>query len=200
MSIISYLRVSTAGQTVENQRQAIIAAGWTIEKQFSDEATSGTTKADSRPGWAECAKYLRDGDTLVVYALDRLGRSTVDVLSTINGLDERGVRLVILQQQFDTGTPAGKLALTMFAAFAEFENGIRKARQREGIARARMDGKKYQGRKPKLTAEQQSELRQRFDAGENRSALARAFGIDRVTVHRYCSDASRYRCDVPAQR
>ena len=99
------------------------------------------------------------------------------------------MRLVILQQQFDTGTPAGKLALTMFAAFAEFENSIRKARQREGIARARMECGKYQGRKPKLTAEQQTELRQRFDAGENRSQLAREFGIDRVTVHRYCAAA-----------
>ncbi|MEK2603337.1 recombinase family protein [Burkholderia arboris] len=191
MSIISYLRVSTAGQTVENQRQAIVAAGWTIEKEFRDEATSGTTTADSRPGWAECAKYLRDGDTLVVYALDRLGRSTVDVLSTINVLDARGVRLVILQQQFDTGTPAGKLALTMFAAFAEFENGIRKARQREGIARARTESGKYQGRKPKLSAEQQAELRRRFAAGENRSQLARDFCIDRVTVHRYCTETSR---------
>jgi DNA invertase Pin-like site-specific DNA recombinase len=188
MSIISYLRVSTAGQTVENQRQAIIAAGYLVKKEFADEATSGTTAADSRCGWGECARYLREGDTLVVYALDRLGRSTVDVLSTINALDVRGVRLVILQQQFDTGTPAGKLALTMFAAFAEFENSIRKARQREGIARARMEGGKYQGRKPKLTTEQQADLKRRFNAGENRSQLARDFGIDRVTVHRYCSE------------
>jgi DNA invertase Pin-like site-specific DNA recombinase len=184
--VISYLRVSTAGQTVENQRQAIAAAGYEVEKEFADEATSGTVAADSRSGWVACAQYLRDGDTLVVYALDRLGRSTVDVLSTINALDTRGVRLVILQQQFDTGTPAGKLALTMFAAFAEFENSIRKARQREGIARARMEGGKYLGRKPKLTEAQQVELKLRFDAGENRSQLARDFGIDRVTVHRYC--------------
>jgi putative DNA-invertase from lambdoid prophage Rac len=188
MSVISYLRVSTAGQTVENQRQAIAAAGYQVEKEFADKATSGTTTADTRSGWAACAQYLRDGDTLVVYALDRLGRSTVDVLSTINALDARGIRLIILQQQFDTGTPAGKLALTMFAAFAEFENSIRKARQRDGIARARMEGGKYQGRKPKLTTEQQAELRERFQAGENRSQLARDFGIDRVTVHRYCSD------------
>lgn len=187
MSIISYLRVSTAGQTVENQRQAIAAAGYEVEREFADQATSGTTAADSRGGWAACAQYLRDGDTLVVYALDRLGRSTVDVLTTINTLGARGVRLVILQQQFDTGTPAGKLALTMFAAFAEFENGIRKARQREGIARARAEGGKYQGRRPKLNYEQQAELKQRFEAGENRSQLARDFGIDRVTVHRYCA-------------
>lgn len=188
MSMISYLRVSTAGQTVENQRQAIATAGYEIDREFLDAATSGTTAADSRSGWSACAGYLREGDILIVYALDRLGRSTVDILSTINALDTRGVRLVILQQQFDTGTPAGKLALTMFAAFAEFENSIRKARQREGIARARMEAGKYQGRKPKLTADQQTALKQRFDAGENRSQLARDFGIDRVTVHRYCAD------------
>jgi putative DNA-invertase from lambdoid prophage Rac len=190
MSIISYLRVSTTGQTVENQRQAIIAAGFKVGKEFADEATSGTTAADSRDGWAKCSAYLREGDTLVVYALDRLGRSAVDVLTQINALSARDVRLVILMQGFDTETPAGKLALTMFAAFAEFEHGIRKERQREGIARARLEGGKYQGRKPKLTIEQQAELKRRFDAGENRSALAREFGIDRVTVHRYASSAT----------
>lgn len=187
MSAISYLRVSTSDQTVENQRQAIATAGWKIEKEFADEATSGTTAADSRDGWAECSKYLREGDTLVVYALDRLGRSTVDVLTQINTLSSRGIRLVILMQGFDTDTPAGKLALTMFAAFAEFEHGIRRERQKEGIARARIEGGKYQGRKPKLTLAQQAELKKRFDAGENRSQLAREFGVDRVTVHRYCA-------------
>ncbi|NMM28827.1 MAG: recombinase family protein [Glaciimonas sp.] len=145
MSNISYLRVSTTQQTVANQRQAIASAGWSIDDEYTDEAVSGTTAADSRPGWAACATYLRKGDPLVVYALDRLGRSTIDVLQTINALSKREIRLVILMQGFDTHTPAGKLALTMFAAFAEFENGIRKERQQEGIARARTEGK-YAGR------------------------------------------------------
>jgi len=185
-SIISYLRVSTSDQTVQNQRQAIAAAGWQVTKEFADNAVSGTTAADSRTGWAACVGYLRDGDTLVVYALDRLGRSTIDVLTQINLLAERGVRLVILKQGFDTHTPAGKLALTMFAAFAEFEHGIRKERQQEGITRARAEGK-YQGRKPKLNEQQQADLLRRYQAGENRSELARQFGVDRVTVHRYCN-------------
>ncbi|TDK68534.1 recombinase family protein [Sapientia aquatica] len=186
MSIISYLRVSTSEQTVQNQRQAIIAGGWQVDKEFADEAVSGTTNANHRTGWSACLAYVREGDTLVVYALDRLGRSTVDVLTQIALLSERGIRLVILKQGFDTDTPAGKLALTMFAAFAEFEHGIRKERQIEGITRARAEGK-YQGRKPKLSAEQQAELRQRYNANENRSELARQFGIDRATVHRYCN-------------
>lgn len=157
-----------------------------MAKEFTDEAVSGTTDAMQRPGWAKCITYLRDGDTLVVYALDRLGRSTLDVLMTITDLTAKGVRLVILKQGFDTDTPAGKLALTMFAAFAEFEHGIRRERQLEGIARARQEGK-YQGRKPKLTVTQQAELMSRYQAGENRSALAREYGVDRATVHRYCN-------------
>lgn len=185
-NIISYLRVSTTDQTVQNQRQAILAAGWVVDKEFTDEAVSGTTDAMQRPGWTRCITYLRDGDTLVVYALDRLGRSTLDVLTTITDLAAKGVRLVILKQGFDTDNPAGGLALTMFAAFAEFEHGIRKERQLEGTARARAEGK-YQGRKPKLTVIQQAELMSRYQAGENRSALAREFGVDRATVHRYCN-------------
>jgi DNA invertase Pin-like site-specific DNA recombinase len=190
-NIICYLRVSTADQTVQNQRQAIATAGWKIFKEFTDEATGGLSEATTRPGWAKCLAYLREGDTLVVYALDRLGRSTLDVLTTIATLTSKGVRLVILQQGFDTDTPAGKLALTMFAAFAEFEHGIRKERQREGIARARQETGKYQGRKPKLTEAQQEDLIRRYQAGENRSELARQYGIDRATVHRYCASADR---------
>lgn len=187
--VISYLRVSTADQTVENQRQAIKAKHFQVSKEYTDEATSGLSAAANRPGWAECMTYLREGDTLVVYALDRLGRSTVDVLNTISALSNKGVRLVIIQQGFDTDTPAGKLALTMFAAFAEFETAIRAERQREGIARARAEGGKYLGRKPKLTEAQQADLRRRYAEGENRSQLAREFLVDRATVHRLCKAA-----------
>lgn len=189
MTIVSYLRVSTTDQTVENQRQAIKGAGWEVSKEFTDEAVSGATQALDRPGWARCRDYLRDGDTLVVFAVDRLGRSTVDVLLTIKELSEKGVRLVIIKQGFDTDTPAGKLALTVFAGFAEFETEIRKERQREGIARARKElrengSAKYAGRPPKLKPEQRLELTRRYHAGENHSALAREFGIDRATAYR----------------
>ena len=180
---IAYLRVSTEDQHIENQRAAILAAGFEIEREFIDLATSGTTKGENRDGFAAMLAYLRDGDTLVVFALDRLGRDTVDVLGTINTLSDKGIRLVILKQQFDTSTPAGRLALTMFAAFAEFEHGLRKERQQEGIHRARAEGKD-QGRKSKLTDEQKAELRTRYAAGECRAAMAREYGIDRATVHR----------------
>src|SRR5450830_1687466 len=104
MSTISYLRVSTSNQTVANQRQAIENAGWTIDKEFVDESVSGTTAAAERVGWAACSSYLREGDTLVVFALDRLGRSTIDVLTQITAISARGIRLVILMQGFDTHT------------------------------------------------------------------------------------------------
>ncbi len=183
---ISYLRVSTDDQHIENQRAAIKAAGFVVEREFIDDATSGTTKGADRSGFKAMLEYLREGDTLAVYALDRLGRDTLDVLTTINLLQGRGVRLVILQQAFDTSTPAGKVALTMFAAFAEFEHGLRKERQQEGIKRARAEGK-YQGRKSKLSDEQKKVLKARYDAGECRAELARELGIDRATVHRICN-------------
>lgn len=181
--VIAYYRVSTNEQHTENQRAAIEKAGYVIAKEFADQGESGTKPAMERKGLSDLLEYVREGDTVVVYALDRLGRNTTDVLNTIDVLTKRGARLVILQQQFDTATPAGKLALTMFAAFAEFENGLRKERQREGIERARKEGK-YQGRKPKLTDRQKAKLLERVAAGENKSALAREYGIDRVTVHR----------------
>lgn len=186
-NVIAYYRVSTNEQHTENQAAAIEKAGYAITKAFSDKGESGTKAAIERKGLSELLSYVREGDTVVVYALDRLGRNTADVLNTIDTLTKRGARLVILQQQFDTATPAGKLALTMFAAFAEFEHGLRKERQREGIERARKQGK-YQGRKPKLTASQKAALLERIAAGENKSALAREYGIDRVTVYRIGKD------------
>lgn len=188
-SVIAYYRVSTNEQHPENQQAAIEKAGYVITKAFSDKGESGTKAAIERKGLSELLSYVREGDTVVVFALDRLGRNTADVLHTIDTLTKRGARLVILQQDFDTATPAGKLALTMFAAFAEFEHGLRKERQREGIERARKEGK-YQGRKPKLTDSQKAKLLERVAAGENKSALAREYGIDRVTIHRYCSKQS----------
>ena len=186
-SVIAYYRVSTNEQHPENQQAAIEKAGYVITKAFSDKGESGTKAAIERKGLSELLSYVREGDTVVVFALDRLGRNTADVLHTIDTLTKRGARLVILQQDFDTATPAGKLALTMFAAFAEFEHGLRKERQREGIERARKQGK-YQGRKPKLDDSQKAELKARIAAGENKSALAREYGVDRVTVHRIGKD------------
>jgi DNA invertase Pin-like site-specific DNA recombinase len=184
-SVVAYYRVSTSDQHIENQRDAIKAAGFDIIKEFSDEI-SGTGASKERKGFSSLLSWIREGDTLCVFSLDRLGRDTVDVLNTVNMLEQRGVRLIILKQNFDTATPAGKLALTMFAAFAEFEHGLRKERQQEGIKRARAEGK-YQGRKSKLSDEQKQVLKARYDAGECRAELARELGIDRATVHRICN-------------
>jgi putative DNA-invertase from lambdoid prophage Rac len=183
MSIIFYLRVSTVDQTTDNQHQALVEAGYTPDKVFADKAVSGVTKALDRSQWKECINYLRAGDSLIVYAVDRLGRSTVDCLNTINSIEELGVRLVILKQGFDTSTPAGKLALTMFSAFAQFENELRKDRQMAGIARKRVEGG-LMGRPISITPDVVAKGRDLLAQGLNKSEVARRLGINRSSVYK----------------
>lgn len=140
---LAYTRVSTDGQTTEAQRHTIAQRynistdGW-----FTDEATSGTTKALQRPGFAALHTYARKGDTVVVAAIDRLGRNTIDVLETVEALKAKGVTVVSMREGFDLSSPAGKMMLTMLAAVAELERENIKARQMAGIAKAREDGRK----------------------------------------------------------
>lgn len=183
MSRIAYVRVSTKEQTVENQLLAIKEAGYQVDRVFSDEATSGSTKGAERAGFKECLQYLREGDTLVVYAIDRLGRSTLDVLNTIQALIEKKVGLVVIQQGFDTSTSAGKLALTMFSAFAEFENSLRRERQMLGIQRAKEQGK-LTGRPKKISSEDVKRAKELIEGGMPKAQVARSLRIDRSSLYR----------------
>ncbi|KFX69057.1 resolvase [Pseudomonas taeanensis MS-3] len=140
---IAYTRVSTDGQTIEAQRHAICQRynvsedGW-----FTDAATSGATKALKRDGFAALFSYARKGDTVVVAAIDRLGRDTVDVLETVEALKAKGVSVVSLREGFDLSSPVGKMMLTMLAAVAELERSNIKARQMAGIERVKAQGKR----------------------------------------------------------
>lgn len=140
---LAYTRVSTDGQSTEAQRHTIAqrynigSDGW-----FTDEATSGTTKALQRPGFAALHTYARKGDTVVVAAIDRLGRNTIDVLETVEALKAKGVTVVSMREGFDLSSPAGKMMLTMLAAVAELERENIKARQMAGITKAREDGRR----------------------------------------------------------
>ena len=183
MTTIFYLRVSTSEQHTDNQLNALTEAGFSPDRVFKDEAVSGKTEALSRPQWKLCFEYLRTGDTLVVYAVDRLGRSTVDCLNTINALELKGVRVVFLKQGFDTATPAGKLALTMFSAFAEFENEIRRERQMAGISRMKAEGR-ITGRPKALSEEQLTEGKKLLAGGIPKAQIARKLGVDRSTLYR----------------
>lgn len=183
MSRIAYVRVSTKEQTVDNQLLAIKEAGYQVDKVFSDNAISGSTKGADRKGFKECLQYLREGDSLIVYAIDRLGRSTLDVLNTIQSLSEKGIGLVVIQQGFDTNTSAGKLALTMFSAFAEFENSLRKERQMLGIQRARDEGR-LMGRPKKISNEDIKKAKELIEAGMPKAQVARSLEIDRSSLYR----------------
>lgn len=141
MTVLAYVRVSTEDQSTNAQRHAITERH-NVGKWFEDQAVSGATKALERPGFAELFKYAREGDTLVVAAIDRLGRDTLDLLTTVQALEGKGVAVVSLREGFDLSTPIGKAMLTMLGAVAELERSNIKARQLAGITRAKATGQK----------------------------------------------------------
>jgi DNA invertase Pin-like site-specific DNA recombinase len=142
-----YLRVSTDKQTVENQRIALAAVaerrGWQIVGTFSDKGISGAKSREDRPGLDDLLKRAqrREFDVVMAWAIDRIGRSLIDLLNTIETLKACGVDLYVDQQSIDTTTPAGKLMLQMTGAFAEFERNMIQARIHAGLKRAAAAGK-----------------------------------------------------------
>jgi DNA invertase Pin-like site-specific DNA recombinase len=175
---IGYSRVSTTDQNPESQRDALALAG--VDQMFVDTFTG--TVAD-RPKWNEAKGKLRRGDTLVITRLDRLGRSTRDLLDIAAYLEDKGVNLVATEQSIDTTTPEGKLFFTMIAAFAEFEHAMMRARTMDGLAAARARGR-VGGRKAKLSPQKVADIRARYEAKETVQSLADYFGVSRPTVYR----------------
>mgnify|MGYP000426218787 CR=1 FL=1 len=121
MAVIGYLRVSTGEQSIGAQRHSIEQTH-KVETWFADEGVSGAVEALQRPEFAELFKFIRKGDTLIVPAVDRLGRNTIDVLDTVEALQGKGVSIISLREGFDLSTPIGKAMLTMLAAVAELED------------------------------------------------------------------------------
>lgn len=184
MAIFGYGRVSTKEQTTENQRREIEAAGYQVEYWFADEGVSGKVSASQRPQFAKMLGQLRDGETLVVTKLDRLGRDAQDVGATIKQLATRRIEVVVLQLgKLDLGSAAGKLMLTMLAAVAEMERDLLVERTQAGLARAKAEGKAL-GRPARSTPEQRTTMLSRHHAGDSISAIARDFGISRASVMR----------------
>jgi putative DNA-invertase from lambdoid prophage Rac len=140
-STLAYVRVSTEEQNTEAQRHSI-ATRYNVSEWFSDEAVSGSIKALERAGFKALYGYARKGDTLIVAAIDRLGRDTIDVLETVEALKKKGVAIISMREGFDLSTPMGKAMLTMLAAIAELERSNIRARQMAGIERARAQGRK----------------------------------------------------------
>ncbi|MDJ1464740.1 recombinase family protein [Nitratireductor sp. GZWM139] len=182
--IIGYARTSTTDQKagLEAQKRDLSAAGCT--KVFHEELSAVATK---RPELDRALDYLREGDTLVVAKPDRLARSTADLLQIATTLDTKGVTLRILSMNVDTSTPTGKLMLTMLGGIAEFERDLMLERQREGIAKAKADGK-YKGRAPTARAKTDSVIRLKAE-GLTGDAIASQLGIGRASVFRILRDA-----------
>ena len=184
--LIGYARTSTAERAagLEAQERDLKAAG--AERVFSEQVSS----VARREQLEAALDFAREGDVLMVAKPDRLSRSTADLLGIVSRLEAKGVSLIVLSmggQQVDTRTATGKLMLTMLAAVATFERDLMLERQREGIAKAKADGR-YQGRAP--TARRQAETVLALKAeGVPLAEIARRLNISRASVYRVLGDA-----------
>ena len=168
MALIGYARVSTAEQDTALQTDALRNAG--CERGFEDTASGA--KAD-RPGLADALAYLRDGDVLVVWRLDRLGRSLPHLIETVGKLEARGVGFRSLTENIDTTTPGGRLIFHVFGALGQFERDLIRERTKAGLTAAAARGRKG-GRKPVVTADKLQRARELVANGLNvREAAAR---------------------------
>ena len=177
MAKIGYARVSSYGQSLDVQLEKLS----NCDRIFQEKQSARTT--ESRDQLALCLDYVRDGDVLVITKLDRLARSTRDLLNILNRLDQKQVKLHVIDQQIDTSTPAGMLLVTMLGAIAAFENDLRKERQADGIALAKRRGVQF-GRKAVLSQEQVFELRQKRSEGTKIVDLMRVYGVSKASVYR----------------
>lgn len=189
MATFAYGRVSTKEQSTENQRLEIQQAGYQVDYWFADEGVSGKVMAQQRPQFARLLTQIRDGETLVVSKLDRLGRDAHDVGGTIKHLATRSIKVIVLQLgALDLTSPAGKMMLTMLAAVAELERDLLVERTQAGLARAKQQGKVL-GRPATTTAEQRADILARHKAGASISELSRLHGVSRATVMRIARPA-----------
>ena len=188
MAVFAYGRVSTKDQTTENQRQEIERAGYKVEYWFADDGISGKVHALQRSQFAKMLQQIRDGETLVVSKLDRLGRDAQDVGATIKALAARRIEVIVLQLgKLDLASAAGKLMLNMLAAVAEMERDLLIERTQSGLARAKAAGKVL-GRPFKTTDSQRAEIVTKRQGGASISALSRDYGISRASVMRVTGD------------
>lgn len=176
---IGYARVSTDDQKLDLQRDALLAAGCSV---IYEETASG--KAAARPELEQCRKALRAGDTLVVWRLDRLGRSLHDLVQIVADLEQRGVHFESLSEKIETGSATGRLMLHVFAALAEFERNLIRERTVAGLAAARARGRAG-GRKAKLDDKDVRAIRALWrDKSISVSDIARRYGVSRTTLYK----------------
>lgn len=176
---VGYARISTLTQTLDQQTEQLTAAG--AGKIFSD-VMSGAR--DDRPGFAECLQYLREGDTLVVWRLDRLGRNMRAIINTLNDLTERGVTVRSVHDGVDTGTSTGRMVAGILMSIAEYERELIRERTVLKLDHARKSGVKF-GRPAKLSSEQAALARRMKESGETAATICKTLSIGRTTLYRY---------------
>lgn len=177
---IGYARISTVDQNLNLQTDALKKAG--CEKIFTDTASGAL---DSRRGLIEAIEFCRAGDSLVVWKLDRLGRSLKHLIETVNQLQAKGIGFVSLQESVDTTTSGGKLVFHVFGALAEFERELIRERTRAGLAAARARGRL--GGRPKKLSDKQIEMAQKLmkDPTNSIREICATLKISRATLYRY---------------
>lgn len=179
---LGYARVSTTAQDLDTQLDALTAAGVDPSRVFTD--TLSGAAGTHRPDLAKLLAYARDGDTVIVAAIDRLGRSVAEVTRTITDLGDRKILLRALREGIDTATPTGRAVAAIMATLAELE--LELGRERRAAARAARRARQLPVTKPhKLSAARQDQLRRLAATGEPVTELAAAFGIGRATAYRY---------------
>lgn len=190
MSRIAYFRVSTGGQSIEGQREALTGP---FDREFVDEGVSGGTLAASRPGFSQLLSYVREGDTLCVFALDRLGRDALDVQTTVRKLLQQGVTLEVMGLG-QIGRGVGELIVAVLAQIADMERERIRERCEAGRVAARKSlresGKTHRGKSSlgRPLAGDPAEVKQwRTDTGASIRQTMEKFGISKSTVERYCA-------------
>jgi DNA invertase Pin-like site-specific DNA recombinase len=193
-----YLRVSTNGQTVENQRRELLDAakrhGWHVVEEFRDQGISGAKGRDKRPALDKLLKAVsrREFDMVAAWSVDRLGRSLQDLISTLGELHAKRVDLYLHQQGLDTSTPAGKALFQMLGVFAEFERAMIVERVKAGLARAKKTGTKT-GRaigRPRTAPEKEAEIRDMLAAKHGIRKTASTLNVGVSVVQRVLKGAT----------
>lgn len=185
MKRIGYARVSTSGQDTDRQVTDLLAAGVRRDDLYTDQGVSGARA--SRPAFDRALTALEEGDTLVVTTLDRLGRSTANMLSLAAELRGRAINLKVLNLgggAVDTATPMGSMTFTVMAALAQMELDIKRERITDSVSKRRAAGKDLGGRRAQFTDSQVMNARRLIDGGQPGTQVARDLGMSRATMYR----------------
>jgi len=182
MAVFGYGRVSTFKQHTDNQKLELENAGYSIDYWFEDTGISGKTSANQRPQFKILLDKIRDGETLVVSKLDRLGRDALDVQKTVKELTARNIKVIVHQiGNTDLSSPAGKMLLIMLSAVAEMERDLLIERTQSGLERAKLEGKIF-GRPSKTSEKQKKEILVKLSNGVSVSQLSRDYKISRGSI------------------